>query len=76
MSENKWTKESQQKYLNNYLKENYFKPTIRIPKDKRDVLEQVSKERGKSINQLLIEAFEKQYRVDISGEDRIETLRW
>ena len=56
----------QQEYLNQYLKDNYWKPTIRVYKEKRDVIEQVARDKNKSINQLFIEAFEKQYRVDLS----------
>lgn len=55
-----------QEYLNKYLRETYFKPTIRVPKEKKEVIDAVALKTGKSINQLFIEAFEKQYKVDLS----------
>ena len=57
---------NQKEYINNYLKENYFKPTIRIPKEKKEVINAVALKTGKSINQLFIEAFEDKYKVDLS----------
>lgn len=57
---------NQQEYVNKYLRENYYKPAIRVPKEKREVIEAVALKTGKSINQLFIEAFEKQYNVDLT----------
>ena len=56
------------KYQNDYEKEKYFKPTLRIPKENKEVIELVSVKTGKSINQLFVEAFEKQYGVNLSSE--------
>lgn len=57
---------NQKEYKNNYEKENYYKPSIRIPKEKKEVIDAVVLKTGKSMAQLFIEAFEKQYKVDLS----------
>lgn len=57
---------NQQEYLNKYLRETYYKPTVRVPKEKKEVIEGVALKTGKSVNQLFIEAFEKQYNVDLT----------
>lgn len=55
-----------QAYKNNYEKENYYKPTIRIPKEKKAVVDAVALEKGKSVSLLFVEAFEKQYNCDLT----------
>ena len=55
-----------QEYKNQYNKDNYFKVALRIPKEKRHVLQELSETRHKSINLLIIEAIEKQYHVDLT----------
>ena len=55
-----------QEYKNNYERENYYKPTIRIPKEKKAVIDAVSLKLGKSISLLFVEAFERQYKVDLT----------
>lgn len=55
-----------QAYKNNYEKENYYKPTIRIPKEKKNVVDAVALKQGKSVSLLFIEAFEKQYKCDLT----------
>lgn len=57
---------NQKEYVNKYLRENYYKPTVRVPKEKKEVIEQVSERTGKSISLLFTEAFEKQYNVDLT----------
>ena len=57
---------NQQEYINKYLRDNYYKPTIRVPKSKKEIIEKVVLKTGKSVNQLFIEAFEKQYKVDLT----------
>ena len=55
-----------QTYKNNYDKENYYKPTIRIPKEKKAVVDAIALKKGKSVNTLFVEAFEKQYKCDLT----------
>lgn len=55
-----------QAYKNKYDKESYYKPTVRVPKEKKEVIEEVSLKTGKSISLLFTEAFEKQYNVDLT----------
>lgn len=57
---------SKQEYKNNYERENYYKPTIRIPKEKKATIDAVVLKQGKSISQLFVEAFERQYKVDLT----------
>lgn len=54
------------KYKAKFEKENYYKPTIRLPKEKKEVIEAVALKTGKSISLLFTEAFEKQYSVDLT----------
>ena len=56
------------KYRNEYEREKYFKPTLRIPKEKKSAIEAVSLKMGKSINQLFVEAFEQQYHINLSKD--------
>lgn len=55
-----------QKYRNDYNKNNYFKVALRIPKEKREVLQMLTETKHKSVNRLIIEAIEKQYNVDLT----------
>ena len=55
-----------QQYKNKYNKENYFKVSLRIPKEKREVLQLLSETQHKSVNRLIVEAIEKQYNVDLT----------
>ena len=64
--------DNNQEYLNKYLRENYYKPSIRVPIGKRKVIESVALKTGKSINTLFIEAFEKCYKVDLTFEAQIQ----
>ena len=57
---------NQQEYINKYLRETYYRASVRIPKEKKEVLDEVSLKTGKSINVLFVEAFEKQYGVDLT----------
>lgn len=53
-------------YKNEYNKNNYFQVALRIPKEKREVLQMLVETKHKSINRLIIEAIEKQYNVDLT----------
>ena len=57
---------SKYEIVNKYNRENYFKVAIRIPKEKKAIIDEVSLKEEKSINRLFIEAFEKNYKVDLS----------
>ena len=58
--------QNQNVYRSQYEKQNYYIPKIRVYKEKKEIIDAVSLKTGKSINQLFIEAFEKQYNVDLS----------
>ena len=55
-----------QEYKNTFNKNNYFTISLRIPKEKREVLQTLSETKHKSVNRLIIEAIEKQYHVDLT----------
>ena len=55
-----------QQYKNEFNKNNYFTVSLRIPKEKREVLQMLKETKHKSVNQLIIEAIEKQYNVDLT----------
>lgn len=50
-----------------YHKENYHTITIRIPKEKKEVLQALAKKERRSINQLFTIAVEEYYKVDLSN---------
>ena len=52
--------------VNKYNRENYFKVALRIPKDKKEVLQQLADEERMSINKLIINAVERFYGVNLS----------
>jgi predicted HicB family RNase H-like nuclease len=54
--------------INEYNKENYFKVALRIPKEKRDVLQQLAKEHGISVNKLITSAVEQTYGISLSKD--------
>lgn len=57
----------QQKYIDEFNKENYDRLSIRIPKGKKTVLTELSKSKGgQSINSLIIEALEAYYDINLS----------
>ncbi len=53
-------------YKAKFEKEKYYKPTIRVPKEKKAIVDDVVLKTGKSLSLLFIEAFEKQYNVDLT----------
>lgn len=58
---------SNYEYTNNYNKENYYKVALRLPKEKKEILQKIAQQERRSINQLIIIAIEKQYNVDLSS---------
>lgn len=55
------------KYKNEYNKEKYYNAKIKIPKEKKEVLDALAKSTGKSINRLFVEAVEKVHSVDLGA---------
>lgn len=64
---------NQNKYINNYVKENYDRIEVRVPKGKRMILKKlatdhnITDDKGKiSVGRMFIEAVEEKYRIDLS----------
>ena len=53
-------------YQINYEKNNYYRVSLRLPIEKKEVMQELSETRHKSVNQLIIDAIEKQYHVDLT----------
>lgn len=63
------------KYKNEYNKSNYHSIKLRLPKEKKAVIDALVETTGKSINRLFIEAVEKQHHVDLTFvEEKLEQL--
>lgn len=63
----------QSKYVEDYIRENYDRLNIKVPKGKKQVLKQLAEKynitdnKGKiSVTRLMIEAVEEKYKVDLS----------
>ena len=56
-------------YQNEYNKENYFKVALRIPKEKKEMLQELARLEKTSVNKLIINAIEQFYGVDLSKKD-------
>ena len=54
------------KYKNDFARSNYDRMSLNVPKGKRAELKKIADERGISINQLIIEALESHYDIDLS----------
>ena len=64
---------NQNKYIQDFIRDNYDRIDVRLPKGKRDVLRQLAMEhnitddKGKvSVTKLIIQAVEAQYGIDLS----------
>lgn len=55
--------------INEYNAANYFKVALRIPKDKKDILQDLAKKEKISVNKLIINAIEKEYGISLSKDD-------
>lgn len=55
--------------INEYNRNNYFKVALRIPKNKKDVLQTLADIEGISVNKLIINAIERQYGINLSKKD-------
>lgn len=53
-------------YTKEFVKENYYTFKVNFPKNKKALLQKLAEERNKSMNQMIIEAIEIAYRVDLS----------
>lgn len=63
------------KYKSSYNAQNYYGIKIRLPKEKRDIIDELTKTTGKSINRIFIEAVEKQHNVDLTiVEEKLKQL--
>ena len=64
------------KYKSNYNAQNYYGIKIRLPKEKRNVIDKLVETTGKSINRIFIEAVEKQHNVDLTiVEEKLNSLK-
>lgn len=54
------------KYKQEFLKENYDEIKLRIPKGNKQTLKQLAQLKNISVNQLITEAIENYYHIDIS----------
>lgn len=52
-------------YKNNFNRDNYYSVTLRIPKVCQTQLQELSQTKNKSLNQLIIEAINKTYNLDL-----------
>lgn len=55
---------------NKYNQANYFKVALRIPKDKKSVLEDLANEFNMSVNRVIINAIERHYGVDLTTKSQ------
>lgn len=55
--------------INTYNQENYFKVALRIPKERKPVLQKLADDEKTSINKLIINAVERFYGVNLSRKD-------
>lgn len=53
-------------YQIKYEKNNYYRISLRLPIEKKEVMQELVETKHKSINQLIVEAIEKQYHVDLT----------
>ena len=65
----------QNKYIDEYVNNNYDRVVIKIPKGKRDIIKKIATERnitddkGKvSVTRMIVEAIEEKYGVDLGKE--------
>lgn len=54
---------------NTYNAENYFKVALRIPKEKKEVLQKLADDENTSINKLIVTAVERFYGVNLTRKE-------
>lgn len=65
-----------QEYKQKHDKETYYHIRLRIPKEKKEVIEELAETTHKSINRIFIEAVEKQHNVDLTiVEEKLNSLK-
>ena len=55
--------------INEYNRENYFKVALRIPKENKQLLQDLADIHDMSVNKLSMKAIEKTYGVDLTKKD-------
>ena len=55
-----------QKYKNQFEKDTYYEIKVRLPKEKKQIMQELAQTTGKSINRIFIEAVEKVHHVDLT----------
>ena len=55
--------------INEYNQKNYFKVALRIPKENKQMLQDLADAYDVSVNKLIINAIEKTYGIDLSKKD-------
>lgn len=58
----------QNKYVNQYKRENYDRLSVNIPKGKKAVLQKEAADRGISVTALIVEALEGYFHIDLSKD--------
>lgn len=56
----------QNRYISDFKKENYDQMAFLVPKGKRKIIKDFANKQGLSISQLVIQALEEQYKLDLS----------
>lgn len=63
------------KYKSEFNKKAYYEVKVRLPKSKKEVMEELIETTGKSINRIFIEAVEKIHHVDLTiQEEKLKQL--
>lgn len=60
---------AQQKAVNKYVRDNYDKLLLTMPKGRKDIIKAHAEAQGKSVNGFINEAIEEKLERDKSGED-------
>ena len=61
---------SKYEIINEYNKENYFQVALRIPKEKKAMLQELADLENTSINKLIINAIEKTYGISLKKDSK------
>ncbi len=56
------------KYNNDYTRTHYKRLSVLIPQDKAAALQSLAQQKGKSMNQLIVDALEGFYQIDLKRE--------
>ena len=61
---------SKYEVINEYNKKNYFVVTLRIPKEKEEMLKELADMENTSVNKLIINAMEKTYGISLKKDSK------